>query len=83
MRWNRLISYTHELLSQGNKRVKPWSEAEEKIEEIVDSEAWVETSNPRANLIEPQLGYLLRELEVDLQEGVGAAHGFIAILDVS
>jgi len=83
MRWNSVISYTHELLSPDSRVASPCSEAEEKIEEIVDSEAWVETSNPRANLIEPQLGYLLRQLEVDLQEGVGAAHGFIVILNVS
>ena len=83
MRWNGVIRYTHELLSPDSRVVSPRSKAEEEIEEIVDSEMWGENSNPRANLIEPQLGYLLRELEIDLQEGIGAAHGFIAILNVS
>ncbi|MEA2032618.1 MAG: class I SAM-dependent methyltransferase [Euryarchaeota archaeon] len=82
MRWNGVISYTNELLSGDSKGAEPLSEAEEKMCEIVDSNAWVENSNPRANLIEPQLGHLLRELEMGLQEGIGASHGFIAVLNV-
>lgn len=36
----------------------------------------------RANIIEPQLGYHLRNLEVDLGEGLGAGHGLLAIYEI-
>lgn len=82
MSWNCLISHTHELLSGEDKGAKAWSEAEEQIGEIINSNLWVENSNPRANVIEPQLGHLLRELEMDLQEGIGASHGLIGVLEI-
>ncbi len=37
--------------------------------------------DPRANLIEPQLAYLLRNLEWNLQQGLGASHGLLAIYE--
>ena len=37
--------------------------------------------DPVANLIEPQLGYLLRDLEQAIQPGWGAAHGLFAIYE--
>jgi hypothetical protein len=82
--WNGLIGYTHESLSENNKNkeLEPRSKYEDKIREIIDNKAWVENSNPRTNIIEPQLGYLLRNMEMDLQEGIGASHGLIAILSV-
>jgi len=36
----------------------------------------------RANIIEPHLGYALRELEMSLQRGMGCGHGLVAILEV-
>jgi len=36
----------------------------------------------RANIIEPSLGYALRELEMGLQRGMGCGHGIVAILEV-
>jgi ubiquinone/menaquinone biosynthesis C-methylase UbiE len=36
----------------------------------------------RANIIEPQLAYSLRKLEMELQQGLGVAHGLCAILSV-
>ncbi len=36
----------------------------------------------RANIIEPQLGYLLRDLEVELGEGLGAGHGLLAVYEI-
>ncbi len=35
--------------------------------------------DPRANVVEPQLGYALRNLEMRLQQGLGAGHGLLAI----
>lgn len=37
----------------------------------------------RANIIEPQCGYLLRNLENQMQLGLGAAHGLIAIYELA
>jgi SAM-dependent methyltransferase len=36
----------------------------------------------RANIIEPQLAYALRKLEMDLQPGLGVAHGFCSVVEV-
>ena len=36
----------------------------------------------RANLIEPLLGYALRRLEMDLQQGIGAGHSIGAVIDI-
>lgn len=36
----------------------------------------------RANIIEPQLAYCLRKLEMELQPGLGVAHGLCAIVEV-
>jgi SAM-dependent methyltransferase len=36
----------------------------------------------RANIIEPSLGYALRELEMRLQRGMGCGHGLAAILEL-
>jgi hypothetical protein len=37
--------------------------------------------DPRANLVEPQLAYLLREVEWNLQQGLGASHGLLAVYE--
>jgi hypothetical protein len=37
---------------------------------------------PRENIIEPQLGYALRYLEMKLQRGLGCAHGLVGIFEV-
>jgi len=36
----------------------------------------------RANIIEPQLAYALRKLEMDMQPGFGVGHGLIGILEI-
>jgi len=38
--------------------------------------------DPRANVIEPQLGYALRGLEMELQRGAGNGHGLVGIFTV-
>lgn len=41
-----------------------------------------EMGDIRANIIEPHLGYCLRELEMSLQRGMGCGHGLVAILEL-
>lgn len=36
----------------------------------------------RANIIEPQLAYALRRLEMEMQPGAGTGHGLVAILEI-
>jgi len=36
----------------------------------------------RANIIEPNMGYALRKLEMSLQRGIGCGHGLVAILEL-
>jgi SAM-dependent methyltransferase len=49
------------------------------IRDVVGHVKWFRMGDPLANVIEPQLGYILRNLEMDLQRGLGAAHGLLAI----
>jgi len=37
----------------------------------------------RADLIEAQLGYALRSLEMGLQNGTGVGHGLVAVIRVN
>jgi hypothetical protein len=52
------------------------------MKKIVRVAAGTRIGNPRANLVEPQLGYCLRELETGLQKGLGCGHGLAAIFEV-
>jgi len=51
------------------------------IRNVVKNVRWFEMGDPLANIIEPQLGYILRMLELELQEGLGAAHGVLGIFE--
>jgi SAM-dependent methyltransferase len=48
------------------------------IRSVVANLKWFRMGDPLANIVEPQLGYVLRNLESDLQNGAGAAHGLLA-----
>ena len=86
--WNYLIAYTEALL---DKRDIP--EAPSKIPGIVvrvlstmnnvsSNVDRIELGDPRSSLIEPQLAYCLRELEIGLQKGLGCGHGLVAIFEI-
>ncbi len=49
---------------------------------IKDEEIYKHTDDFRANVFEPSLGYLLRNIERDYSEGLGAAHTLISIFEV-
>jgi SAM-dependent methyltransferase len=50
------------------------------FDRIVDSVAWIDVGDVRANLIEPQLAYVLSRMEHQLQRGIGGGHGLLAVL---
>ncbi|MBN1422305.1 MAG: class I SAM-dependent methyltransferase [Planctomycetes bacterium] len=51
------------------------------IRNVVRNIKWFRMGDPRANVVEPQLGYILRNLEMDLQPGLGVGHGLVAIYE--
>ncbi len=53
-----------------------------RMHRVVDSVGWIDIGLTRENLIEPQLGYTLRNMVVELQQGIGCGHGLCAILEV-
>lgn len=57
-------------------------EAVRTIRRVVMHIEWFRMGDPRANILEPQLGYILRNVEMDLQEGRGAGHGLLATYEV-
>jgi hypothetical protein len=52
------------------------------LDRIVDSVAWIDVGDVRANIIEPQLAYVLRRMQQRMQSGIGAGHGLVAVLRV-
>jgi SAM-dependent methyltransferase len=52
------------------------------IRNVIRNIQWFRMGDPRANVFEPQLGYILRNLEMDLQQGLGAAHGLLAVVEI-
>lgn len=52
------------------------------LDRVIDSVAWIDVGDVRANIIEPQLAYVLLRMLHRLQEGVGCGHGLVAVLTV-
>ena len=49
---------------------------------VVEGCDWYSFGDSRANLVEPALGFALREIEMAHQRGEGAGHGLVAVLEV-
>jgi len=86
--WNYLVTCTQALL-EGSKPPEalaemplPLRQLLTTMEDVVRVAAGMEVGNARASLVEPQLGYCLRELEMRLQQGQGCGHGLVAIFEV-
>lgn len=86
--WNYLIAVTKAGLEQRTlpsapaKVPLPVRRALNTMKNILRAAAKIKIGNPRASLVEPQLGYCLREIEMGLQKGLGCGHGLIAIFEV-
>jgi len=90
--WNQLLEFSLERI--GGARVDlvdipGWREFPPELQlalmtmdRIVDSVAWIDVGDPRANILEPQLGYVLCRLEAALQRGMGCGHGLVAVLQL-
>ena len=53
------------------------------IRDVVRNVKWFRMGDPLANIVEPQLGYVLRNLESDMQQGLGAAHGLLGTFELT
>jgi hypothetical protein len=94
--WNILVQYVIDLfhlVDSGENSSKlnlpeeaqyypPLKKAVEGMKGVIEGVQGLKIGDPRANTIEPQLGYSLRELEMGLQEGRGCSHGLVAILEI-
>ncbi len=92
--WNELVEFTAEAVLNHMPKsrnvfmgprgkipaaVKPLFE---RMAGLFSSLSDLEVEDIRANFIEPQLAYALRNLEISLQKGTGIGHGIVAILEV-
>jgi len=97
MCWNTLV-YFIEVLLQSYDEKDRWFSSElppipasyppalrdmmERMKQVVEGVGWLGIGLPRENIIEPQLGYALRYLITNLQQGQGCAHGLVGIFEV-
>jgi len=52
------------------------------MQAVIEGSGWLDWGDPRANIIEPHLGYSLRKLEMELQPGMGAGHSLVGVFEV-
>jgi hypothetical protein len=97
MCWNILIQYTNELLTLYDEEKQVFRDEVPEIpatfpeilrdmmvrmRRVIEGVGWLGTGLPRENVIEPQLGYALRKLVMELQKGQGCGHGLVGILEI-
>jgi len=74
----------HKLLAEPQPGYPPVvQDAIRTIRNVVRTAPTLCFEDPRANLVEPQLAYLLRNLEWNLQQGLGTAHGLLVVYEFS
>jgi hypothetical protein len=97
MCWNTLVKYTIHLIETFDEGKRGYLEEPEpaplsyppalrdmmeRMKQVVEGIGWLGYGLPRENIIEPQLGYALRYLICNLQQGQGCAHGLVGIFEV-
>ena len=92
--WNAMVGYVIALLRYyDTAKATPWPEIERhhpralriaiaEMRRLIAATHRSKMGDVRANIIEPSLGYALRELEMRLQRGMGCGHGLAAILEL-
>ncbi|MDJ0800002.1 MAG: class I SAM-dependent methyltransferase [Calothrix sp. MO_167.B12] len=89
--WNILVKFCQKRLNHGmalqeleewDHFSKPLQFALMTMDRVIADVGWMWYGDPRANIIEPQLGYALRTLEYEMQKGIGCGHGLVAILKI-
>ncbi len=89
--WNVVVEYCQQRLWQRRSLIelKGWEDFTKSlqfalmtVDRAIADVSWMWYGDPRANIIEPQLGYALRTLEYEMQQGWGCGHGLVAILRI-
>lgn len=89
--WNILVNYSQKRLQEDTSLtdLKDWTDysstlqfALMTIDRVITNTSWMWHGEPRANIIESQLGYALRSLESKMQTGIGCGHGLIVVLQI-
>jgi SAM-dependent methyltransferase len=90
--WNVLIDFTIERLRGTRVNLvemegwraypAPLQMALVTLDRIIDGVAWIDMGDVRANVIEPQLAYVLCRMQQQLQAGRGCGHGLVAALQI-
>lgn len=87
--WNALVDFTRRRIERAVRfsDMPEWPTYPPELQfaivgmdRLIADASWIQNGDARANLIEPQLAYLLRSLEIGLQRGIGSGHGLIAVL---
>jgi SAM-dependent methyltransferase len=96
--WNILVTETQDLMETYDEERKDFTktlapipasyppalrEMIDRMRRVVAGVGWLGIGLPRENIIEPQLGYALRYLVTNLQQGLGCAHGLVGIFEVN
>jgi SAM-dependent methyltransferase len=97
MSWNTLVSYVAQLIENYDEENRTFLQAlpsapascpppleamMHRMKSVVEGIGWLGYGLPRENIIEPQLGYSLRYLVGNLQQGQGCAHGLVGIFEI-
>lgn len=89
--WNKLVQFFDQRIRQKIALIEiegwehfapPLQFALMTVDRVINSTEWMWYGDPRANVIEPQLGYALRSLEHNLQRGLGCGHGLLVVLEI-
>lgn len=92
MTCNTLVEHTIAMLAgleKGETATKvepfypePLKDAIHTMRKVVEAAKLLRWGDPRANMIEPHLGYSLRKMEKDLQPSSGVGHSLIGIFEI-
>lgn len=97
MCWNTLVKYVQQLCETYEENEmefhpsppkipasypEPLKDMMARMRMVVEGVGWLGHGMPRENIIEPQLGYALRHLITHMQQGQGAAHGLVVVLEI-
>jgi SAM-dependent methyltransferase len=52
------------------------------LDRLIRDTGWIAYGDPRANLIEPHIAYVLRNLEFSLQQGLGCGQNMLVVLQI-
>ena len=95
--WNTLVKHTAARLSLYDEETRKFTSTPPgppaacpdtvkdmvaRMEQVIEDTGWLGMGLPRENIIEPQLGYALRRIVTQLQQGQGCGHGLMGIFEV-